>query len=101
MSKCVVVIYADTNVTVHVMLVKSIEILGHTYIITLCLYSTTCIWISASSFFHNLFCCRFKVWSRAKRDLGNSLVTANEQDSDIHVGLQQGESAKTASTQLR
>ncbi|XP_034443322.1 ADM-like [Hippoglossus hippoglossus] len=43
---------------------------------------------------------RFKVWSRAKRDLGNSLVTANEQDSDIRVGLQQGESANTASTQL-
>ncbi|XP_019934391.1 pro-adrenomedullin-like [Paralichthys olivaceus] len=45
---------------------------------------------------------RFKVWlqSHAKRDLGSSLVTANEQISDVHVGPQQGENAKTASTQL-
>ncbi|XP_035497450.1 pro-adrenomedullin [Scophthalmus maximus] len=45
---------------------------------------------------------RFKVWlqSRMKRDLGNSLVTANEQYSDIHVGPQQGKNEKTVSTPL-
>ncbi|XP_071347180.1 pro-adrenomedullin isoform X2 [Trachinotus anak] len=45
---------------------------------------------------------RFKVWlqSRMKRDLGNSLVTANEKYSEIHVGPQQGENAKTVSPLL-
>ncbi|GAA6215326.1 ADM-like [Lates japonicus] len=46
---------------------------------------------------------RFKVWlqSRTKRDLGNSLVTANEECPDVvsvaNVGPQQGEDAKTVS----
>ncbi|XP_040893779.1 pro-adrenomedullin [Toxotes jaculatrix] len=44
---------------------------------------------------------RFKVLlqSRMKRDLGNSLVTANEQYSDIHIG-QQRKVAKTVSPPL-
>ncbi|XP_023253128.1 ADM-like [Seriola lalandi dorsalis] len=45
---------------------------------------------------------RFKIWlqGRMKRDLGNSLVTANERHSDIHVGPQQGENAKAVSPSL-
>ncbi|XP_070687276.1 pro-adrenomedullin [Pempheris klunzingeri] len=42
---------------------------------------------------------RFRVWlqSRMKRDLHHSLVTSEEQCSDIHVGPQQDENAKTDS----
>ncbi|XP_075945913.1 pro-adrenomedullin [Anarhichas minor] len=42
---------------------------------------------------------RFKVWlqSRVKRDLCSSLVTANEQHSDVTVGPQQDEDAKGVS----
>ncbi|XP_008292693.1 ADM [Stegastes partitus] len=42
---------------------------------------------------------RFRVWlqSHMKRDLRNSLVTANEQDSDIHVGPRQDRHAKALS----
>ncbi|KAG7221088.1 hypothetical protein INR49_017529 [Caranx melampygus] len=39
---------------------------------------------------------RFKEWlqTHMKRDLGNILMTADEKYSDMHVGLQQGDSAK-------
>ncbi|XP_041795382.1 pro-adrenomedullin [Chelmon rostratus] len=42
---------------------------------------------------------RYRVWlqSRVKRDLRNSLVTANEECSDTHVGLQQDSNAKVVS----
>ncbi|XP_035809500.2 pro-adrenomedullin [Amphiprion ocellaris] len=43
---------------------------------------------------------RFRVWlqSHMKRDLRNSLVPANEQDSHIHVGPQQDRDAKDPSS---
>ncbi|XP_076590291.1 pro-adrenomedullin [Chaetodon auriga] len=42
---------------------------------------------------------RFRVWlqSRMKRDLRNSLVTANQEHSDTHVGTQQDGNAKAVS----
>ncbi|XP_039987823.1 pro-adrenomedullin [Xiphias gladius] len=45
---------------------------------------------------------RFKVWlqGRMTRDLGSSLVAANEQYSGIHAGPQQGKNAKTVSLPL-
>ncbi|XP_054475604.1 uncharacterized protein admb [Anoplopoma fimbria] len=42
---------------------------------------------------------RYKVWlqTRMKRDLCNSTVTDNEQNSGVHVGPQQDENAKSVS----